>query len=172
MQADLAARGRNCRVTLVTAFRVTFWTGNQHGSLAARGHCSHNAGMRVLGIISMCAVLVFGLYYAYLQKSSMGGSVARPRQTISLAGVQTDLMQIGQGERTFVAQNGRCASLDELISSNSLTMTTFERDGYTYSVDCSGADFTVIARHPEPPNGGPRYLTLALDSTLQMQQHY
>lgn len=120
----------------------------------------------------MCATLVFGLYYAYLQKSAMGGSVARPKETISLAGVRTDLMQIGQGERSYIALNGKCASMDELVSSNSLTMTTFERDGYSYSVDCSGTDFTATARHAEPPNGGPRYLTLSLDSTLQMHESY
>ena len=120
----------------------------------------------------MCATLVFGLYYAYLQRSSMGGSVARPRQAITLSGVRSDLMQIGQSERSYVALNGRCGSLDELVSSNSLTMTRFERDGYSYSVECSGTDFTVIGRHPEPPNGGPRYLTLAVDSTLEMHESY
>lgn len=120
----------------------------------------------------MCATLIFGLYYAYLQKSSTGGSVARPREAITLTGVRTDLIQIGQGERSYIAQNGKCASLDELVSSNSLTVARSERDGYSYSVDCSGTDFTVIGRHAEPPNGGPRYLTLVLDSTLQMHESY
>ena len=120
----------------------------------------------------MCATLAFGLYYAYLQRSSMGGSVAHPREAVSLAGVRTDLMQIGQGERAYIALNGKCALLDDLISSNSLTMTRFERDGYSYSVNCSGADFTVTGRHPEPPDGGQRYLTLTLDSTLQIHESY
>jgi hypothetical protein len=97
----------------------------------------------------------------------MGGSIARPKEAISLTGVRTDLMQIGQSERSYIALNGKCASLDELVSSNSLTNTSLERDGYSYLVDCSGTDFTIIGQHPEPPNGGPRYLTLAVDSTLQ-----
>ena len=50
--------------------------------------------------------------------------------------------------------------------------TSFERDGYSYSVNCSGADFTVTGRHPEPPDGGQRYLTLTLDSRLQIHESY
>ena len=120
----------------------------------------------------MAATLVFGLYYMYLLNRSMSASGSRPTENITLSGVRTDLMQIGQGERAYIALNGKCASLDELISSNSLTMTRSERDGYSYSVDCAGTDFTVTARHPEPPAGSPRYLTLALDSTLQVHESY
>src|SRR5579859_1856285 len=122
--------------------------------------------MRILGVLSMAATLVFGLYYMYLQNRAMATS-GRPKEAISLAGVRTDLLQIGQGERGYIALNGKCASLDELMSSNSLTMTRSERDGYSYTVDCSGTDFTVTAKHPEPPDGGARFLTLVLDSTLQ-----
>jgi len=120
----------------------------------------------------MAATLVFGLYYMYLQNRAMSASGAKPTQAISLSGVRTDLMQIGQGERGYISLNGKCASLDELISSNSLTMTRAERDGYSYSVDCSGTDFTVTARHPEPTDGGARYQTLTLDSTLQIHEAY
>jgi hypothetical protein len=128
--------------------------------------------MRILGILSMAATLVFGLYYMHLQNSAMSASGVRPKEQISLAGVRTDLMQIGQGERGYIASNGKCVSLDELISSNSLTMTRPERDRYTYSVDCSGTDFTVTAKHPEPPEGGARFLTLVIDSTLQIHESY
>jgi len=119
----------------------------------------------------MAATLVFGLYYMYLQNRAMATS-GRPKEAISLAGVRTDLLQIGQGERGYIALNGKCASLDELMSSNSLTMTRSERDGYSYTVDCSGTDFTVTAKHPEPPDGGARFLTLVLDSTLQIHESY
>ena len=119
----------------------------------------------------MAATLVFGLYYMYLQNRSMSAS-GRPTEKITLSGVRTDLMQIGQGERSYVAQNGKCVTLDELISSSSLTMTRTERDGYAYSIDCSGTDFTVTARHPEPPEGGARFPTLTLDSRMEISQSF
>jgi hypothetical protein len=68
--------------------------------------------------------------------------------------------------------NDHCASLDELISSHSLTMERPERDGYSYTIQCSGtADFTAIARHAPAPEGSPiRYPTLAIDHTMQVRE--
>ncbi len=94
-----------------------------------------------------------------------------PTQTISLTGVRADLLQIAQAERIYIAQNGHCATLDELTSSNSLSMARPERDGYTYSVECSGGDFSVTARHAAAAAGSPiRYPTLAIDQTMQVHE--
>ncbi len=49
-------------------------------------------------------------------------------QAITLTGVRADLLQIAQAERVYIATNGQCASLDELISSSSLSITRTERD--------------------------------------------
>jgi len=94
-----------------------------------------------------------------------------PTQAISLTGVRTDLLQIAQAERGYIAQNGHCASLDELTSSNSLSMSRPERDGYSYSVECSGGDFSVTARHAPAAAGSPiRYPTLAIDQSMQVRE--
>jgi len=94
-----------------------------------------------------------------------------PTQAISLTGVRSDLLQIAQAERIYIASNGHCASLDELISSNSLSMTRTERDGYSYTVECSGGDFTAAARHPPAPAGSPiRYPNLAIDAMMQVHE--
>jgi hypothetical protein len=83
--------------------------------------------------------------------------------------VRMDLLQIARAERSSIAVNSRCASLEELVSSGSLTMERTEREGYTYTVECSGADFTVKARHAPAPAGSPiRYPVLAVDQTLQV----
>ena len=87
--------------------------------------------MRILGVLSITATLGFGLYFMYLQGRVIPVS-GRPREQITLTGVKSDLMQIGQGERMYVAQNGKCIPLDELISSGSLAMSRTERDGYAY----------------------------------------
>ncbi len=94
-----------------------------------------------------------------------------PTQAISLTGVRMDLLQIAQAERAYIATNGHCASLDELISSNSLSMTRTERDGYSYTVDCSGGGFSASARHLPAPAGSPiRYPNLAIDSTMEVHE--
>jgi len=94
-----------------------------------------------------------------------------PTQAISLTGVRGDLLQIAQAEGMYIAQNGHCATLDELTSSNSLSMTNPGRDGYTYSVECSGGDFSVTARHAVAAAGSPiRYPTLAIDQTMEVHE--
>jgi hypothetical protein len=94
-----------------------------------------------------------------------------PTQAISLTGVRADLLQIAQAERAYIAQNGHCASLDELTSSNSLNMSRPERDGYSYSIECSGGDFSVTARHAPAAAGSPiRYPTLAIDQSMQVRE--
>jgi hypothetical protein len=140
-------------------------------NLAARFNPTQTVAMRILGVLSVTATLGFGLYFMYLQGRVIPVS-GRPREQITLTGVKSDLMQIGQGERMYVSQNGKCIPLDELISSGSLAMSRTERDGYAYSIDCNGADFTVTAKHPEPPDGGARYPTLTLDSRMEIAQSF
>jgi hypothetical protein len=127
--------------------------------------------MRGLFGILITMALVFGVYYFYFKQMPVAAPGTAPTQAISITGVRTDLLQIAQGERSFVAQNGRCASLDELISSGSLMMSRAERDGYSYSVDCSGNTFSVLARHAPAPEGSPiRYPALMVDQTMQVRE--
>ena len=86
-----------------------------------------------------------------------------------MTGVRSDLLQIAQAERGYIALNGHCASLDELISTNSLSVPRTGRDGYTYAVECSGGEFTASARHLPAPEGSPiRYPNLAIDAHMQI----
>ncbi len=92
-------------------------------------------------------------------------------QAISLTGVRADLLQIAQAERVYIATNGQCASLDELISSSSLSITRTERDGYSYTVECSDAGFTATARHsPAAAGSSIRYPNLTVDSSLEVHE--
>jgi hypothetical protein len=50
-------------------------------------------------------------------------------------------------------------------------MSRSERDGYTYSVECSSGDFTATARHAPAPAGSPiRYPNLAIDASMQVHE--
>jgi len=127
--------------------------------------------MRVLVGLLVAAALALGVYYLYVKKMPTTGEGTASTQAISLTGVRMDLLQIAQAERSNIAANSTCASLDELISSHSLSMQRPERDGYTYTVECSGADFTATARHPPAPAGSPiRYPILAVDQTMQVHE--
>lgn len=127
--------------------------------------------MRGLAGLLVGAALLLGVYYFYLKKLATTDEGTAATQAISLTGVRSDLLQIAQAERGYVATNGHCASLDELISSNSLTMSRSERDGYSYSLECSGGDFTATARHAPAPAGSPiRYPNFAIDATMQVRE--
>jgi Tfp pilus assembly protein PilE len=127
--------------------------------------------MRALALVLVAAIILFGLYQYYLRKLPTTDQGTAPTQAISLTGVRTDLLKIAQAERTYIATNGNCATLDELVSSNSLSMARPERDGYFYSIQCSGSDFTVSALHAPAPPGSPiRYPNLATDQTMEVHE--
>jgi hypothetical protein len=131
----------------------------------------HNAVMRPLALLLVFAGVAFGIYQYSLRKMPVSDPGTAPTQAITLTGVRGDLLQIARAERSFTALNDHCADMNELISSNSLTMQRPERDGYTYTLQCSGNDFTAIARHPSAPEGSPiRYPTLAIDQTMQVHE--
>jgi hypothetical protein len=130
-----------------------------------------NYNMRLLAMLLVFSALLLGAYVFYLKKLPTTDSGTASTQAISLSGVRSDLLQIAQAERANIASNGSCASLPVLISSNALAMTRTERDGYTYSVECSSTEFNAIARHAPAPAGSPiRYPNLAVDQNMQVHE--
>src|ERR1700682_3844639 len=115
-----------------------------HGHLAALPLGGENQDMKALAVLLVAAALLVGAYYFYLKKLPTTDEGTAPTQAISLTGVRSDLLQIAQAERAFIAANGNCAPLAELISSNTLAMTRSERDGYSHSVECLTAEFNAI----------------------------
>ena len=139
--------------------------------LAGNSASLQNSIMRALAMVLVAAAILYGVYEVYLKKMPTTDAGTAPTQAISLTGVRSDLLQIAQAERSNVALNGKCASLDELISSGAITMNKRERDGYTYQLNCTGSDFQVIAEHPPAPQGsGIRFPKLAIDATLQVRE--
>ena len=119
----------------------------------------------------MFVALAFGAYYFYLKKMPTTDAGTAATQAISLTGVRMDLLQIANAERGNIALNGKCATLDELISSGALTMDKKERDGYTYEVSCREQDFQVTAEHPAAAEGsGIRYPKLLIDGTMEVRE--
>lgn len=143
----------------------------RHGKLAVARRAGENPGMRALAVLLVAAALLMGAYYFYVKKLPTTDEGTAPTQAISLTGVRSDLLQIAQAERAYIAANGACATLAELTSSNALAMAKSGRDGYSYSVECSGGDFSAIARHAAAPAGSSlRYPSLAIDQTMQVHE--
>jgi hypothetical protein len=128
--------------------------------------------MRALAILLVAAALLMGAYVFYLKKMPVTDEGTASTQAVSLTGVRSDLLQIAQAERTFIAANGNCAPLAELVSSGTMAMTRSERGGYTYSVECgAGTQFKAIASHAPAAPGSPiRYPNLAVDENMQVQE--
>jgi len=127
--------------------------------------------MKPLAGVLVTAGFLFGIYVLYLKRIPTVAEGTAPTQAISLTGVQMDLLQIAKAEHNSIAVDGRCSSLEELISSGSMSLSRPERDGYSYAVDCSGNDFTVTARHAPAPAGSPiRYPNYAMDQSMQVRE--
>jgi hypothetical protein len=127
--------------------------------------------MKPLVGVLVTAGFLFGVYLLYLKRIPTVAEGTASTQAISLTGVRMDLLQIAKAERNSISVDGRCSSLDELLSSGSMSLSRTERDGYSYSVDCSGNDFTVTARHAPAPAGSPiRYPNYAMDQSMQVRE--
>src|SRR5260370_1949825 len=128
--------------------------------------------MRALIGILVAAAVAGGIYFYSLKRMPTTDTGTAPTQAISLTGVRMDLNSIAQAERTYIASNGHCASLDELSSSGTVNSARTGRDGYSYEVRCGdGNEFAVITHHPPPPPDSPiPYPTFAPPQHLQTHE--
>jgi hypothetical protein len=122
---------------------------------------------RLFSFIGIVIVMAVGMYiYArQSQSSSAAAGVNNPKAAINITGVRSDLITIAQAERGYFALEGKYASLDELISSRSLSVAR-QRPPYSYEVETSGSGFRVIAtRSGDDASGAPAQLSV--DENLQ-----
>lgn len=126
--------------------------------------------MRALIGILVAAAVAGGIYFYSLKRMPTTDAGTAPTQSISLTGVRMDLNSIAQAERTYIASNGHCASLDELSASGTVNFARTGRDGYTYEVRCGdGNEFAVTAHHASASTDpGVRYPILAVDQNMQI----
>lgn len=128
----------------------------------------------LFGLLALVVVLAIALggYYFYLKHAQSAGTGIDPQQTISLTGVQNDLLAIAQAERAYFAQHGSYASLGELTSSGALTVSRSGRDGYEYRVETTADGFLAIARYFRQPGAPPglHHPIITVDQTMQIRQ--
>lgn len=123
----------------------------------------------MFGLLSLVIVLAIGMYiYSKQAKSASAEAGANnPQAAINITGVKSDLISIASAERRYFATEGKYASLDELISSQTITVAR-QRLPYTYSVETSSGGFRVVAtRSGENTSGTPAQLSV--DENMEFQ---
>ena len=124
---------------------------------------------RLFGFLSVVIVTAAGLYIysRQVQSTSAATGTNNPKAAINITGVRTDLMTIAQAERGYFALEGKYASLDDLISSRSLSVAR-QRLPYSYDIEISSSGFHVVAsRTGEDNSGAPAQLSV--DENMQFQ---
>ena len=124
---------------------------------------------RLFGFLSVVIVMAAGLYIysSQVQSTSATAGTNNPKAAINITGVRTDIMTIAQAERGHFALEGKYASLDDLISSRSLSVAR-QRLPYSYDIEIAGSGFRVVAsRTGEDKSGAPAQISV--DENMQFQ---
>jgi hypothetical protein len=124
---------------------------------------------RIFGFLSLVIVLGAGMYIysKQAQSSSALAGASNPKAAINITGVKSDLITIASAERRYFATEGKYATLDELISTNYVSVA-HQRLPYTYDIQTSGGGFHVIAtRSGDDASGTPSQLSV--DENMEFQ---
>jgi hypothetical protein len=124
---------------------------------------------RLFGFLSVLIVVAIGLYIysKQAQSSSAPAGANNPKAAINITGVRSDLITIATAERGYFAAEGKYASLDELISTNSTTVAR-QRPPYTYEIQTTSTGFRVVAtRSGDTASGTPAQISI--DENMEFQ---
>jgi hypothetical protein len=121
---------------------------------------------RVFSFLSIIIVMAAAMYIYSVQikNASAVGGTNSPTGVANITGVKNDLIGIANAERGYQASQGKYGSLDELISSNYITIIK-QRPPYTYDIQTTSSGFQVTATRSTP--GSPAQMWI--DETMQVQ---
>jgi hypothetical protein len=124
---------------------------------------------RLFGFLSIVIVMAIGMYVysRQVQSSSAPAGANTPKAAINITAVRTDLMSIASAERRYFASEAKYVSLDELVSTNYITVAR-QRPPYTYEVQITSGGFRVVAtRSGDDSSGTPAQLSV--DENMEFQ---
>jgi hypothetical protein len=124
---------------------------------------------RLFSFLSIIIVMAAGMYIysRQAQDSSAIAGANNPKAAINITAVRTDLITIAQAERRYFASEGKYASLDEMVSTNYITVAR-QRPPYSYAVETTSSGFHVVAtRSGENLGGTPAQLSV--DENMEVQ---
>jgi hypothetical protein len=122
-------------------------------------------------------VAVIGLFflggYLYLRRMGLDSHGMTIGQSIAMARAQRALVRIAYAEQEQMTVYSECDSVDDLISRGKIDANDEESNGYRFSVECDGANFSVIGRHaPSPPDSPLRWPELIADGTRSVRANW
>ena len=121
---------------------------------------------RLFGFLSIVIVLAAGMYiYSQQVKSATAvGGQSTPTGTVNITGVRSDLLSLASAERNYFAQQGKYASLEDLISEKYVTIERL-RPPYSYDISTTSSGFQVTATRSTA--GSPAKMWI--DENMQVQ---
>ena len=109
--------------------------------------------------------------YAYLKRMAIDYDGTTISQAITLSVVRRQMLHIADTEREYIIANDGCVSLDELMDQEKLEKGYDKRAGYTFSIECSDPDFTVIGMHAQAPPKSPLHFpNLAVEQDMKVRK--
>src|SRR5579864_4069413 len=125
---------------------------------------------RLFGFLSVIIVMGIGMYIysKQVQSTSAAAGANSPQAAINITGVKNDLISIATAERRYFASEGKYASLDDMITSNYITVAR-QRPPYTYEVQISSGGFRVVATRTGTNTAGAP-AQLSVDENMEFQQ--
>lgn len=124
---------------------------------------------RLFGFLSVVIVLGVGMYIysKEVQLSSAPAGASTPQGAINITGVKNDLISIASAERRYYASEGKYASFDDLLSTNTIVVVR-QRPPYSYAVELESNGFRVVAtRSGDNTAGSPAQMSV--DENMEFQ---
>jgi hypothetical protein len=121
---------------------------------------------RVLGFLGTIITMAIGMYIYSVQVKTLtpGAGSGNSEEVANITGVKNDLIGIANAERSYWASQGKYASLDELKSTNYISIRG-ERPPYIYDVETTSSSFRATATRTT--KGAPAQLWI--DDSMQVE---
>ena len=108
------------------------------------------------------------VYHAALTRSGPGGAMEHPQEQIDVIDIKSNLLTIGQAERTYLNAHGAYGTIEQLQQDGPPSIGADNR-GYVFSAVPNGAtSFTVTATQTEPNKAG--WPTLVITEAMQVTE--
>ena len=127
--------------------------------------------MRFVGIAGLLIALGAGMYVyraSYAPHAGTAGAMDHPQEQIDVIDIKSNLLSIGQAERTYLNAHGAYGTIEQLQQDGPPSIGTANR-GYVFSAAPNGAtSFTVTATPTDANRAG--WPTLVITDAMQVTQ--
>jgi hypothetical protein len=127
----------------------------------------------VRGIVGIAGLVIalgggYYVYHASLARPGSATAMEHPQEQIDVIDIKTNLLTIGQAERTYLNAHGAYGTIEQLQQDGPPSLGTDNR-GYVFNAAPSGAtSFTVTATPTDPNKAG--WPTLVITEAMQVTQ--